>query len=77
MLPCHAALLTMPLANLEVPAVSPRPQDLPYLLTLDEAGLKEVAATVSMKPGHAAKFIAMLPSYRPAAAEPRTSVEPV
>ena len=34
--------------------------DLPYLLELDEDGLREVASTLQMKPGHAAKFVALV-----------------
>ena len=34
--------------------------DLPYLLELDEDGLRKVASTVQMKPGHAAKFVTLV-----------------
>ena len=41
--------------------------DLPFLMSMDVTALKEVAECVHMKPGHAAKFTALLPNYRPSA----------
>ena len=55
------ALVRLGLAEYADEFVSQGWDDLGYLLTLDKSKLADVAKDVGMKPGHAAKFIDLLP----------------